>query len=116
MKLRLQVPNLVDSVCHLFVLLLPGIKKTIGLHGILVVLLYPPRCQWGAYYNGPNLKVGNTNSTQGILCEVFTENLKCLPTVTSRIIVDRPSQVYFHSYFTLDTFNIHNQFNCVRHC
>jgi hypothetical protein len=36
--------------------------------------------------------------------------------ITCRIIVVRPFQVYFHSYFTFDTFNIYNKFNCIRHC
>jgi hypothetical protein len=41
------------------------------------------RNKWKLYvekYNRPNLKVGNVNSTQGILRVVVAGNVKCLPT------------------------------------
>jgi len=70
-----------------------------------------------SYYNQPNLKVGNTNSTQGILRVVVTGNVKVSTDWMLRgIIVVRPFRVYFYSYFTFHNFNIYNRFNCVRYC
>jgi hypothetical protein len=52
------------------------------------------------YYNRPDLIVGDTDSTQGILCLVVTGNVQCRPAdwIQIKIIVVMSLHVYYHSY------------------
>jgi len=50
----------------------------VGVHACVYIYVCVCVC---VCYNRPNLKVGSTNSSQGIVGAMVTGNVKCLPTV-----------------------------------